>query len=304
MSQRVTIITVEYHLFLMSDLNESNPLIEYYHRYIGDPDRTVDIYAGFGSFFAGLGLAITGTVIFFYSATLPSTELSTFSIRQLAAVSSAIGLPLLLFGIVFLLPVDRRMLAVAGIGTAICGAATGLFVWAYPYHWNVVSTTDYSAHGVAVYSVGVVMVIAATGAALVAHRIEQAAPRTEQTDTDTPDEVTDEQVEKDIEQALDDSDISWGGVDRKETNRLNLNPTAFDNVPQENLPNSTTETRKKASTVDSAVNQLRGFQGGNMKTESGKPTTDQAAALQQLRKQQRDSEPQQQSVLDRLRNFL
>lgn len=288
----------------MGDLNESNPLIEYYHRYIGDPDRTIDIYAGFGGFFAGLGLAITGIAIFFYSVTLPSTEISTFWIRQLAAVSSAIGLPLLLFGVVFLLPVDRRMLAVAGIGTAICGVAAGVFVWAYPYHWNVVSTTDYSAHGVAIYSVGVVMVIAATGAALVAHRIEQAAPATDQTETETTDEVTDEQVEKDIEQALDDTDISWGGVDRKETNQLNLNPTVFDNVPQENLPNSAKETRKKGSAVNSAVDQLRGFQGGNMKTDSGDATTDQAAALKQLRQQQRDSEPEQQSVVDRLRNLL
>jgi hypothetical protein len=148
------------------------------------------------------------------------------------------------------------------------------------------------------------MVIAATGAALVAHRIEQAAPSTSQTSTDTTDEVTDEQVEKDIEQALDDTEISWGGVDRKNTNQLHLNSTVFDNIPQENLPNSTKVTRKKASAVDAAVTQLRGFQGGHAKTDSGEAPTDQVAALQQLRKQQRDSEPQQQSMLDRIRDLF
>ena len=95
----------------MSEVTDSNPLLRYYKRYIGAPDRTVDVYAGFGLFFFGVGLGVAGVVMFLYSATL--SEVS-YSLRQLAIVSGAIGAPTLLAGIVILLPVDKRMLLVAG----------------------------------------------------------------------------------------------------------------------------------------------------------------------------------------------
>ena len=303
-----------------SESSDTNPLLRYYHRYVGDPDRTVDVYAGFGLFFVGLALGAVGVVVFLYSATLPANSESMYAVRQVAVVAAAVGLPALLSGVVVLLPVDRRMLYVSAVGSAVCLAAIGLFVWAYPHQWNVVNPPDYSAQGVAVYSVGLVAVIGATGAALVAHRVEQATAGTAAGGaapdsaaaggadaTGTDEAVTDEQVRADIERELDDAELTWGGVERTNTRRLELDTAAIDDVDvdREKLAGSATETRTTTGTVDDAVSQLKGLQGGEAKTASGEGTDDQAAALRELRERQRaDDDEHEESVADRIRGLF
>ena len=305
----------------MSESSEANPLLGYYRRYIGDPDRTVDVYLGFGLFFVGLGLGLVGVAVFLYSATLPPNTASTYAVRQVAAV----GLPGLLLGIVVLLPVDARMLYLGSLGTAVCLVAVGLFVWAYPQDWNVVTPPDYSAQGVAVYSVGLVAVIGATGAALVAHRVERATAGAagsagagagdaggaagEGSGTGDGETVTEEEVRADIERELEDAELTWGGVERTETRRLNLNTTAVDDVDidTDELAGSATETRTTSGTVTDAVSELQGLQGGQTKTASGESTDDQAAALRELKEQQQretEAEPDDEGVVDRIRRLF
>lgn len=289
----------------MSDSSEANPFLEYYRQYIGDPDRTVDVYAGFGLFFVGLGLGLVGIAVFFYSATLPPNTLSTYAVRQVAAVAAALGLPGLLLGVVVLLPVDRRMLYLGSGGAAVCLVAVGLFVWVYPYSWNVPEPPDYSAQVVAVYSAGLVALIGATGAALVAHRVERAAdeaavavPETapdeaeDSSDADDAETVSDADVRADIERELEDAELTWGGVERSESRRLELNTTAVDDadVDGQSLSGSATETRTTSGEVTDAVSQLKGLKGGETETASGAGTDDQAAALRELREQQRAEE--------------
>ena len=311
----------------MSESNPENPLMGYYRRYVGDPDRTIDVYAGFGLFFAGIGLGLTGVVVFLYSATLPANTASTYAVRQVAAVAGAVGLPALLLGVVVLLPVDRRMLYLAGVGTAITLVGTGLFVWAYPQDWNVVSPPDYSAQVVAVYTLGLVAVIAATGGALAAHRVEQAgvaagaaasgaaggsaagnaAGETSGADGET---VTDADVRADIERELEDAELTWGGVERAETRRLELDTSTVDDVDidREQLAGSATETRTTSGTVNDAVSELKGLQGGETKTASGEGTDDQAAKLRELREQQkREAEAEAadgDSIVGRIRDLF
>ena len=287
----------------MSESNDESPLFAYYRRYVGDPDRAIDVYAGFGLFFAGIALGLIGVVVFMYSATLPPEELSTYAVQEVAAVAAAIGLPALLFGVVVLLPVDRRMLYLAGVGTAITLVAVGLFSRTYPYNWNVSTATDYSAQVVAVYTVGLVAVIAATGGALVAHRAEQATGEATGTgdgaadaaagaSDDEGETVTDAEVRADIERELEDAELTWGGVERSETRRLQLDTSAIDDVDvdTEKLAGSATETRTTTGTVEDAVSNLKGLQGGEKKTASGEGTDDQAAALRELREQKRQNE--------------
>lgn len=312
----------------MSESNAENRLMGYYRRYVGDPDRTIDVYAGFGLFFAGIGLGLMGVVVFLYSATLPANTMSTYAVREVAAVAGAVGLPALLLGVVVLLPVDRRMLYLAGVGTAITLVGTGLFVWAYPQDWNVVSPPDYSAQIVAVYTAGLVAVIAATGGALVAHRVEQAGAAagtaggagsgTAAVDTDADaagadaggETVTDADVRADIERELEDAELTWGGVERSKTRRLELNTSAVDDVDvdTEKLAGSATETRTTSGTVNDAVSELKGLQGGEAKTASGEGTDDQAAKLRELREQQqREAEAEaaeNDSVVDRIKNLF
>jgi len=288
----------------MVEMNDTNPLLRYYRQFIGEPDQVTNVYAGFAIFFAGLGLTLTGIGIFFYSATLPPNELSTYSIRQVAAISASIGLPALLFGAVFLLPVDRQRLIIAGVGTGICILATGFFAWAYPYNWNVPTGADYSAYGVGIYTVGIVMVIASTGGALVAHRVERATDSKQPEGESVDEAAMEKQVEEDIERALDEANLSWGGVARTETKRLQLDTSSVDEIEQETVVNTATETRKTRSSVDTAVDQLKSFQGGDMNTDSRKTVTNQAAALNRLREQKRQNESGSQSVVDRIRNLF
>ncbi|GAB7008955.1 DUF7139 domain-containing protein [Halorubrum trueperi] len=310
----------------MSESNAENPVMGYYRRYVGDPDRTVDVYAGFGLFFAGIGLGLVGVAVFLYSATLPQNTLSTYAVREVAAVAGAVGLPALLLGIVVLLPVDRRMVYLAGVGAAITLVATGLFVWAYPYNWNVPDSVDYSAQVVAVYTVGIVAVIAATGGALVAHRVERATGGAAGGGTgaasgkadagaaggaSADDEaLTEEQVRADIERELADAELTWGGVERTESRRLELDTSAVDDieVDRERLAGSATETRTTSGSVTDAVSELKGLQGGEAKTASGGGTDDQAAALRELREQKRKEAEAEAatsgSIVDRIKNLF
>ena len=301
----------------MSESNAENRLLEYYRRYVGDPNRTIDVYAGFGLFFAGIGLGLIGVAVFLYSATLPPEALSTYAVQEVAGVAAAVGLPALLLGVVVLLPVDRRMLYLAGVGTAITVVAVGLFSRTYPYNWNVSTGTDYSAQVVAVYAVGLVAVIAATGGALVAHRVERATGAAASAggaddDAGGADEdgetVTDAQVRADIERELEDAELTWGGVERAQTRRLELDTSAVDDidVDREKLAGSATETRTTSGTVNDAVSELKGLQGGEKKTASGSGTDDQAAKLRELREQQRrETEADDDgSVVDRIKGLF
>lgn len=299
----------------MAESTTENPLLTYYRRYIGAPDRTVDVYAGFGLFFASVGLIAVGVAVFLYSATLPANEQQTYAIRQVAAISGAIGLPALLASIVVLLPVDKRMVYLSAVGGSICLAAVVLFAWAYPHSWNVTNPPDYSAQGVAIYSLGIVLVITSTGAALVAHRVEQetaTAPQSQARETDDAEEetISDEDVRADIDRELEKTELSWGGVEKKKTKRLKLDTTAVDDVDREQFVNSAKETRVQTSSVNDAVSQLQGLQGGKKATASGEGVDNQADALRQLREQQKQKEKEAQeaakerSLLDRIKNYV
>lgn len=305
--------TVRIESVRMSGATDSNQLLRYYERYIGDPDRAVDVYAGFGLFFIGLGLGAVGVLVFLYSATLPANTSTTYAVREVAGVAAAGGLPALLLGIVVLLPVDKRMLYIAAVGSLIDVVAIGLFVWAYPQDWNVAVPPDYSAQGIAVYSIGVALVVAATGAALVAHRVERVTGGTTTADGETDETgeedpaISDEQVQADIDRALDDAELSWGGVAKTETRTLNLDTSAIDDIDSKSIPDSGIETRTDDGSVTDAVSQLKGLQGGEVETASGEGTDDQAAALRELREQQREEDQAAEAnsgIIDRIRNLF
>lgn len=274
-------------------------LVQLYRDYVGDPEEAVDIYAGFALFFGGIALWIVGVGLFLVSGALTTEISGYYAVREIAAVAGAVGLPALLSGIVVLLPVDRRALYLSGAGALVCLGAIGLFVWAYPYNWNVPVTPDYSAMGVAVYSVGLAGVIAATGAALVAHSVERASPAaggaTAQAEAEGAEEtVTDEQVRADIERELADADLSWGGIAKTEHRRLELNTDQYDDIDMRGMEIGSAKTSRSTSAgVDDAVSGLRQLQGGEKKTASGSGTDTQASALRELR-QQRQQEQQQQ----------
>ncbi|MFB6170332.1 MAG: permease [Haloarculaceae archaeon] len=281
----------------------------WYRRTFGEPTDERDIYLGFGLFFAGIGLGLVGLVLYLFEGVVGGPD-PVFWLREIAFAAGALGLPTLLVGVVVLLPVDRRALLAAPAGLAVCLLAVAYFVSVYPYQWNVAGA-DHSAQGVMLYAVGMVLVLAATGTALVTYQIERVAPATREATDETEsdeEEVTDEQVRRDIEAAMEGTDITWGGVKKDDTRRIEINADYVDEVDRSSFDQvDATETRSSGQSVDDAVANLKGLKGGEERTERSEGgVDDQAAALQQLREQQRAQADQEaeQGLLARVRERL
>lgn len=282
-------------------------LIEWYRRFIGEPERQVDVYAGFALFFGGLALSIVGLAVFAVEQVAfgPGKE---YSVRQIAFAVGALGLPTLFLGVTVLLPVDRRARIGAVVGEVVCLVAIAFFTRYYPYQWDVSSGPDYSMQGVGIYAVGIVTVVAATFAALVSYHVERVTPAevvAETSEEDDGPEVTDEDVRRDIDEAMADADLSWGGVAKRETKRLELNTAPVDDIDRTSMENATAKTTRTAG-VDDAVNGLKELRGGEKETASGGGTDDQTTALNELRKQ-RAAERQAEAdrgVVERVRRLF
>lgn len=283
-------------------------LLARYRRHIGEPDRLSDVYLGFGLFFGGVAMGLLGLLLFVVERVAVGVD-PVFWLRALAFSVGALGLPILLLGVAVLLPVDRRVLVAAGSGVVVCLAAVGLFLSVYPEDWNQISGPDYSTLGVSVYAVGLVVVIAASGAALVRYHIDRATPTAgadrgrQGGDSERTETVSEDRVRRDIEDAMRDAEITWGGVRKEESRSIrvetdegNVDRSGFDGVPA-------SETRTDSG-VDDAVASLRGLKGGEDRVDRGGGTDEQTAALQELRERERGSESAPPSLLDRIRSAL
>ncbi len=293
--------------------DDGDRLVELYREYIGEPDRRTDVYLGFALFFGGLGLGLVGLLLFVIERAF--LDGVVFWIREIAFAIGAIGLPLVLVAVVVLLPADRRTIYVAAGGLAIVIGAIGFFISVYPSNWNH-GTPDYSLHGVTMYAVGLISVLAATGSALVGYHTERAgggvkAGTVEAADAsgeagtgsaDVDPDATAAQVQRDIEEAMSETEISWGGVERVETERLRITPD--EDLEGQSLDQSSAKVHRSSS-IDEQLSALEGLKGGTQRTDSGGGVDDQAAKLKELREQQQakaDEEPD--GVLNQFKSYF
>lgn len=289
-------------------------LLTLYRRYLGEPEQLSDVYVGFALFFGGVTMAALGVVVFLWSSTLPPEPGLRWQLREVAISLAMLGLPAFLLSVVVLLPTDRRAVAGGATGGAISLVAVGLFVANYPRNWNV-NGPDASALGVSVYAAGVVIATAAVGAALVSNyiaRTESAPPVDAPEDADGTGpggdgaSVSDEQVRADIDDALSNTELSWGGVEKDDTKRLKIRTDDSD-IDRSSLDTaSATESRSTGSDVDDAVDGLQQLRGGKTEQATGEGTDEQASALQDLRERRAESETDESSdgFVDRLRGWL
>jgi hypothetical protein len=269
----------------------TDQLQDWYREYIGQPDQQRDIYLGFGLFFGGVALGLIGLVVFLVEGAL-STGGPIYPLREVAFSIAALGLPALLLGIVVLLPGDDRVRTVAIVGSAITVVAVLFFVSVYPYNWDVGRQADFSTEGIALYAVGLVTVLGAAASALVGYHVERAAPAPTPDDTDDEDDepsVTDAEVERDIEEAMQSTDISWGGVRKTETRSIQIEMD--DDLDTSGFDDAAATTVRSEASVDDQVSSLQGLRGGNDRTDrSTQNVDDQTAALKQLRAEKMASE--------------
>ncbi|MFA9415640.1 permease [Natrinema sp. HArc-T2] len=264
-------------------------LFDLYRRYIGEPEDRTDVYVGFGLFLGGIGLAVVALLLFLWGNTNPARSASYFAWVGPAYGLAMVAVPVLMLGIVTLLPAERRVLYTSIGGATITLAAVAGFLSVYPHHWNGYGN-DYTVQVVAVYAVGLAGITASTGAALIAHYLDmaqQADVVVSDEEDDDPD-VTDTEVQQDIDDAMDGVELSWGGVEKTEHKRLSFSEDDFDDVSVDTNAGTTTT---RSSGVDAQVAGLKGLKGGETKqTTSSSTVDDQTAKLKELREQQRAEE--------------
>jgi hypothetical protein len=289
-----------------------------YYRYIGEPNKERDIYLGFGSFFTGLVLGAVAFVIFLCSAFQKYGSDIFWQLREIALVAGVIALPAVVLSIVILLPVGRRTLAISAVGSVLCIVAAGMLVSMYPDQWarGTDATLNGSVRTIAVYTVGLVLLSAATGTALVAQYLEhkslQLTDATEADGVETDESsVTDGDVQSDIDSSLSDVELSWGGVEKSaSTKRLSLNKTEIDDLDDTEAQKiGATTVRSEGNTVNDAVNGLRQLQGGETNTARAESSEDKVSALTEIRDQQAAESVEtgvddEQGVLTRVRGWL
>lgn len=290
-----------------SDTADGDRLVEFYRAYIGEPDRRTDVYLGFALFFGGLGLGVLGLFLFGIERGL--LEGQVFWMRKIAFAIGAFGLPLVLVAIVVLLPADRRTLYAALGGLAIVIVAIGFFLVVYPSNWNY-GTPDYSLHGVTIYAVGLISVLAATGTSLVGYHIERVegnataatgANSGADSAADADPAATEAQVQRDIDEAMAGTEISWGGVEKVDTERLHITPD--EELEGESLDQESANVHR-SSGIDDQLSALQGMKGGEERKDSGSGIEEQTAALKELREQRQQAESESSGVVDRVRSYL
>lgn len=283
-------------------------LLGLYRRYLGEPTQLSDVYVGFALFFGGITMATLGVVVFLWSSTVPRAGVY-WQLREIAISLAMLGLPAFLLSVVVLLPTDRRAVGGGAVGGAISLIAVALFVANYPHQWNVAGS-DASAMGVTVYAVGIVIATAAVGAALVSNYIARTEPPTVDAAAsgskgdDTG--VSDEQVRADIDEALANTELSWGGVAKDDTKRLTIRTDDSD-IDRSNFDTaSATESRTAGTNVETAVDGLQKLRGGTTEQATGAGTDEQATALQELRERQAqtDDADANEGVVARVRGWL
>ncbi|USZ72896.1 DUF7139 domain-containing protein [Natronosalvus halobius] len=277
-------------------------LFDLYRRYIGEPDDRTDVYVGFGLFLGGIGFAIVALLIYLWSSTL---EAPAYFVWVEPAYSVAmISLPVLMLGIVVLLPSERRVLYTSIAGLAVTVVAVGGFLYAYPDHWNRYGN-NYTTQIVAVYAVGLAGVTASTGAALIAHYLEMAQAVNEASGDDQDGEeltYSDEEIREDIDAAMEGVELSWGGVQKSENKRLTFSDHEFDS---ENLDTNMATKTTRSSGVDAQVAGLKGLKGGEKKTAvSESSVDDQTQKLKELREQRRKEQAAEEAGGRRITNPL
>ncbi|MDQ2048884.1 permease [Natronolimnohabitans sp. A-GB9] len=288
-------------------------LFDLYRRYIGEPEDRTDVYVGFGLFLGGIGLAIVALVLFLWSSTFEARSAAHVTWAEPAYAIVMIALPLLMLGIVVLLPAERRVLYTSVAGVVITAAAVVGFLYAYPDDWNGYGA-DYTTEVVAVYAVGLAGITASTGAALIAHYLDMAR-RVETVEVDDEDEeddddLSDADVRADIDEAMEDVELSWGGVEKTEHTQLRFSEDEFDEVSIDAAAGTKTT---RSSGVDAQVAGLKGLKGEETKKTTSKSTVDdQTAKLKELREKQRaeeqetadDDESGLSGLLDRFRRLF
>lgn len=271
-----------------------NPLYNLYREYIGEPEEETDVYLGFGLFFGGIVVGVVALLLTVISFT--SFEAGTDPFWNWTRIAYALGmlsLPATITGIVVLLPVERRAVYASTAGSLVDLAAVGWFVSVYPGQWN-----EYGVGAtlgvISLYALGLVLVVGSTGAALVADQLERyqkpgpADIEPVQEEEEPEESYSEAEIQSDIDQAMSGVDLSWGGVEKSESRRLQFD---VDEEMDSSAFSQQSANVTRSQGVDSQIQNLKAMKGGEKKTATSSSTVDdQTQKLKQLRERRQREE--------------
>jgi uncharacterized protein YegP (UPF0339 family) len=112
-----------------------NALVSLYTEHITEPSTNDEVY-GYWLFVVGVLASVVGVALFLYTTTLqrpPAAQGGTYwTVRELAVVLAAGGVPLILGGIAIRLPLRKTATWLTYLGILVCLAALAWFVTVYP----------------------------------------------------------------------------------------------------------------------------------------------------------------------------
>jgi len=126
---------------------------EAYDRRRGDTDRRGALAAGAAAFGLGIAALFAGIVL------VTLEPWGRFASRRLAGGLGGAGLPLVLLGIVAILPAHRIERIMTGAGAVLCAIATVVFWEAYPQRWFVPSADGLTLEISLLYLVGAALAL-------------------------------------------------------------------------------------------------------------------------------------------------
>lgn len=266
-------------------------LFNWYREYIGEPDREIDLYVGFALFFGGAAIAVFALGVYGSTALAEIGSDLYWQLREISFALAAVSLPTTLLGIIVLLPVDRRSIGAGLLGHLIILGVTWFFMKTYPYQWNVAGNGQQALWGMVVYSVGILLLTATTAAALISYHIERSSDTAGGADASDGGgvEVTEEQVEQDIEEAMEDAELTWGGVYRDDSTP-DLSIQGDDDGDGGLSGNVEGNTERVSTSVSDNVAGLQALKSEQDETALEDSTQSQADALAELRRKQQKGE--------------
>lgn len=209
-----------------------------------------------------LGLAGFGAIALAQGAAVPQ------ELRELGGVLGGLGVLVLLWGILAGLP-QHRLLRVLGLGGVVIGLiGLAAFVWAYPQNWGKPGVTDHTVTVLGTVVAGVVLLVGATFAALVSDFVLRMQVRG-RLRGELGREPTDEEIQRDIDEAMRRHKVTWGGLSEDHTKGLKFRaePLPGDwKVYAPRFGKEVVASGERADAVSTAVDSLTNFRGGRQRT--------------------------------------
>lgn len=140
----------------MSGDSHDDGTVGWYIRNFGKPRFPEEAY-GYWISVVGAVLVLVGVLVFLLGTTAGRGTPVFWTARQASAVFAGAGVPLLVLGFVYRLPVSENVYRLAVAGVVVCLVALVAFLVFYPDRWNVSPGSpapDRSSQVTAVYAVG------------------------------------------------------------------------------------------------------------------------------------------------------